>query len=224
MTATPAAPQSTPRPAAKPPSRPNRLLKPAVFVLCLVPLGLLAYNAFTGNLSANPIDDITDTTGDWTLRFVMITLSVTPLRRLFGWNFLGRVRRMLGLFTFTFALLHFTTYVWLDQFFDVDSILADIPKRPFILAGFTAFVCFIPLAVTSTAGWVRRLGGKRWQALHRLVYLAATAGVVHYLWLVKADRSRPLTYGAILAVLLGFRVVDAVRRRLRRERTRTAAP
>jgi sulfoxide reductase heme-binding subunit YedZ len=179
-----------------------------------VPLGLLAYNAFTGNLSANPIDDITDTTGDWTLRFVMITLSVTPLRKLFGWNFLGRVRRMLGLFTFTYATLHFTTYIWLDQFFDIASILKDIPKRPFILVGFTAFTLFIPLAITSTAGWVRRLGGKRWQLLHRLVYVSATAGVVHYLWLVKADKSRPLVYGGILAVLLGYRLFEYLRKRL----------
>lgn len=201
------------RPSVKAPGPGKRWLKPAVFLLCLMPFGLLAYNAFTGNLSANPIDDITDTTGDWTLRFVMITLSVTPLRKIFGWNFLGRVRRMLGLFTFFYATLHFTTYIWLDQFFDVASILKDIPKRPFILVGFTAFTLFIPLAITSTAGWVRRLGGKRWQLLHRLVYVSATAGVVHYLWLVKADKSRPLIYGAILATLLGYRLFEFVRKR-----------
>jgi sulfoxide reductase heme-binding subunit YedZ len=192
---------------------PNRLLKPAVFLICLVPAGLLAFDAFTGNLSANPIKDITEATGTWTLRFVMITLAVTPLRRLLGLNFLGRVRRMLGLFTFFYATLHFTTYVWLDQFFDIGSILADIPKRPFILAGFTAFVLFIPLAVTSTAGWVRRLGGKRWKWLHRLVYISAAAGVVHYLWLVKADIQRPVAYGVILAVLLAYRVLDYFRKR-----------
>jgi sulfoxide reductase heme-binding subunit YedZ len=201
------------RPSVKSPGPGKRWLKPVVFLLCLVPLGLLTYNAFTGKLSANPIDDITDTTGDWTLRFVMITLSVTPLRKIFGWNFLGRVRRMLGLFTFTYATLHFTTYIWLDQFFDLQSILKDIPKRPFILVGFTAFTLFIPLAITSTAGWVRRLGGKRWQLLHRLVYVSATAGVVHYLWLVKADKSRPLIYGAILATLLGYRLFEYVRKR-----------
>ncbi len=180
-----------------------------MFLLCVVPLGLLSFDAFTGNLSANPIDDITDTTGTWTLRFVMITLAVTPLRKLLGWNFLGRIRRMLGLFTFFYATLHFFTYVWLDQFFDFESILADIAKRPFIMAGFTAFVLFVPLAVTSTSGWVRRLGGKRWQMLHRLIYVSAIAGVIHYLWLVKADRQRPMIYGTILAILLGYRIVHS---------------
>ena len=187
----------------------NRTLKPAVFLLCLVPFLVLAWDTWTDNLSANPIKDITESTGTWTLRFVMITLAVTPARKLFGWHAGGRLRRMLGLFTFFYATLHFTTYVWLDQFFDVESILADIPRRPFILAGFTAFVLFIPLAITSTAGWVRRLGGKRWQWLHRLVYVSAIAGVVHYLWLVKADITRPLTYGAVLAALLGYRIVMA---------------
>jgi len=170
------------------------------------------WNLLTGNLSANPIKDITEATGTWTLRFVMITLAVTPLRRIFGWNFLGRVRRMVGLSTFFYATLHFFTYVYLDQFFDIQSILADIPKRPFVLAGFTAFVLFIPLAVTSTAGWVRRLGGKRWQMLHRLIYISATAGVVHYLWLVKADTQHPVTYGVILAVLLGYRIMESIKR------------
>ncbi len=146
----------------------------------------------------------------------MITLAVTPLRKLLRWNFLGRIRRMLGLFTFFYATLHFTTYVYLDQFFDFESIFADIAKRPFILVGFTAFVLFIPLAVTSTSGWVRRLGGKRWQMLHRLVYVSAIAGVVHYLWLVKADIQRPLIYGAILLVLLGFRLVGLFRKRVAR--------
>ena len=195
------------RPAGPSPARAYRWLKPAVFLLCLVPLGLLAIDAFNDGLTANPIEYITRTTGIWTLRLVMVTLAVTPLRKLFGWNYLARVRRMLGLFTFFYATLHFTTYVWLDQFFDIASILADIPKRPFILAGFTAFVLFIPLAITSTAGWVKRMGGKRWQLLHRLVYVSAIAGVVHYLWLVKADTSRPLIYGGILAVLLGYRII-----------------
>jgi sulfoxide reductase heme-binding subunit YedZ len=200
-------------PAKKSPPLSRRLEKPAVFILCLLPAALLAWNLLTDNLSANPIKDITEETGTWTLRFVMITLAVTPLRRLFGWNRLGRLRRMLGLFTFFYATLHFFTYAYLDQFFELGSILADIPKRPFILAGFTAFVLFIPLAVTSTAGWVRRLGGKRWQLLHRLVYISAVAGVVHYLWLVKADLQRPLTYGAILALLLGYRLVDSIRKK-----------
>ncbi len=206
-------------PPGNSPGLAHRLFKPAVFLLCLIPAGALAWNLFTDNLSANPIKDITEETGTWTLRFVMITLAVTPLRKAFGWNRLGRIRRMLGLFTFMYATLHFFTYVWLDQFFDIESILADIPKRPFILAGFTAFVLFIPLAVTSTAGWVRRLGGKRWRFLHRAVYISAIAGVVHYLWLVKADIRRPVTYGVILAILLGYRLVDVLRNRnVRRSR------
>lgn len=206
-------------PPGNSPGLAHRLFKPAVFLLCLIPAGALAWNLFTDNLSANPIKDITEETGTWTLRFVMITLAVTPLRKAFGWNRLGRIRRMLGLFTFMYATLHFFTYVWLDQFFDIESILADIPKRPFILAGFTAFVLFIPLAVTSTAGWVRRLGGKRWRFLHRAVYISAIAGVVHYLWLVKADIRRPVTYGVILAILLVYRLVDVLRNRnVRRSR------
>ena len=215
MSAAPAS--ASPAPSARRSPGPARLLlKPVVFLLCLLPIGLLAWNGFTGNLSANPIDDITDTTGTWTLRFVMITLAVTPLRKLSGWNILGRTRRMIGLFTFFYAALHFTTYAWLDQFFDIGTILLDITKRPFILAGFTAFVLFIPLAVTSTGGWVRRLGGRRWQLLHRLVYISAIAGVVHYLWLVKADIQRPLIYGLILLALLAYRVFDYfVRRRSR---------
>jgi sulfoxide reductase heme-binding subunit YedZ len=193
-----------------------RYLKPLTFVLCISPLVLLTFEAFTDRLSANPIDDITDTTGTWTLRLLMITLAVTPLRKVFGWNFLGRVRRMLGLFAFSYGFLHLVTFVWLDQFLDWEAILEDIGKRPFILAGFTGFVCLVPLALTSTAGWVRRLGGHRWRLLHRLVYVAAAAGVVHYFWLVKADVTRPVTYAAILGLLLGYRVVEAVRDRVRK--------
>ena len=183
------------------------VVKPIVFLLCLVPLTLLFHGALTGGLSANPIDDITDTTGRWTLRFLLITLSVRPLRQLTGWAKLIRFRRMLGLFAFFHGILHFTTYVWLDQFFDLAEILKDIPKRPFITAGFTAFVSMIPLALTSTKKWIGRMGGKRWQLLHRLIYLSATAGVVHYLWIVKADTLRPLTYGAVLSVLLTYRLI-----------------
>src|SRR5690349_4980046 len=182
-----------------------RYLKVAVFLACLVPLGLLGWDAYTQNLGANPIEKITHTTGDWTLRFLLITLSVTPLRKLLGVPAFIKFRRMLGLFAFFYATLHFLTYIWLDKFFNLHEILADVAKRKFITIGFTAFVLLIPLALTSTAGWIRRLGGKRWQALHRLIYLAAIAGVIHYLWLVKADIRRPVQYGILLAILLLYR-------------------
>jgi methionine sulfoxide reductase heme-binding subunit len=188
-----------------------RWIKVAVFVTCLVPLGLLAWAAYTQNLGANPIEKITHATGDWTLRFLLITLSITPLRKLLGVPWLIKFRRMLGLFAFFYACLHFTTYIWLDKFFNLHEMLADVAKRKFITVGFTAFILLIPLAVTSTAGWIRRLGGKRWQALHRLIYFSAIAGVIHYVWLVKADIREPLEYGAILALLLGYRLVMWIR-------------
>jgi len=181
-------------------------LKILVFVLCLVPLMWLLYDLFFSRLSANPIDDITDRTGIWTLRMLMLTLTVTPMRRLTGWSSLMRFRRMLGLFAFFYVTLHFLTYLVIDQFFAWDQILKDIGKRPFITLGFASFVVLIPLAVTSTKKMIRRLGGKRWQRLHRLVYLAGLGGVIHYLWLVKTDTAPPLTYGAILVLLLGVRV------------------
>jgi sulfoxide reductase heme-binding subunit YedZ len=188
-----------------------RWIKVAVFVACLVPLGLLAWAAYTQNLGANPIEKITHATGDWTLRFLLITLSITPLRKLLRVPWLIKFRRMLGLFAFFYGCLHFTTYIWLDKFFNLHEILADVAKRKFITVGFTAFILLIPLAATSTAGWIRRLGGKRWQALHRLIYFSAIAGVIHYVWLVKADIREPLEYGAILALLLGYRVVMWIR-------------
>ena len=188
-----------------------RWIKVAVFVTCLVPLGLLAWAGYTQNLGANPIEKITHATGDWTLRFLLITLSITPLRKLLGVPWLVKFRRMLGLFAFFYACLHFTTYIWLDKFFNLHEMLADVAKRKFITVGITAFVLLIPLAATSTAGWIRRLGGKRWQALHRLIYFSAIAGVIHYVWLVKADIREPLEYGAILALLLGYRVVMWIR-------------
>jgi len=161
-------------------------------------------------LGANPIEVITHSTGDWTLRFLLITLSVTPLRKLLKQPWLIRFRRMFGLFAFFYVSLHFLTYIVLDKFFDLHEMLADVLKRPFITVGFAAFLLLIPLALTSTTGWIRRLGGKRWQALHRLIYVSAILGVIHYLWLVKADRKKPLEYGFILAVLLGYRVVSWV--------------
>jgi sulfoxide reductase heme-binding subunit YedZ len=165
----------------------------------------LAVCWFRQDLGANPIEFITHRTGDWTLRFLFITLAVTPLRKLLGVPDLIRFRRMLGLFAFFYGSMHLMTYLWLDKFFDLAGILDDVGKRRFIMAGFTGFVLMVPLAVTSTSGWIRRLGGKRWQLLHRLVYVAAVAGVVHYYWLVKSDVRLPLLYGLILAVLLGSR-------------------
>ncbi len=149
---------------------------------------------------------ITRSTGKWTLTFLLITLAVSPVRKLARMPWLIKLRRMLGLFAFFYGSLHLMTYVWLDKFFDVHAMLHDIAKRRFITAGMTAWACMLPLAITSTTGWIRRLGGKRWQKLHRLIYLSAAAGVVHFIWLVKADLRRPLTYGSILAVLLAYRV------------------
>jgi sulfoxide reductase heme-binding subunit YedZ len=194
-----------------------RLLKPAVFVLCLVPLGLMVFDGFTGGLGVNPVEAITHRTGDWTLRLLLVTLAMTPLRRLSGWGWPLRVRRMLGLFSFFYACLHLLTYVWLDQFFDLWAIVEDVIERPFITVGMLAFVGLIPLAVTSTNGMMRRLG-RRWKVLHRLVYAVAILGVVHFWWLVKADVREPLLYALILAGLLGYRVVGYVRR-LRRARS-----
>jgi sulfoxide reductase heme-binding subunit YedZ len=186
------------------------IFKPAVFVVCLVPMAWLVWDIFAGNLSANPIEDIRNRTGIWTLRFLMITLSVTPLRRIIGWSSLIRFRRMLGLFAFFYAFVHFITYIWLDQAFAWDEIVKDmISKRPFILSGVASFVLLIPLAITSTKKWIGRLGGKRWQMIHRLIYLSAGLGVLHYYWRVKLDIARPLAYGAVLAVLLGLRVTVA---------------
>ena len=180
-------------------------MKLPVFVLCLAPLGRLLWRALHNQLTANPIEYITHQTGDWTLIFIVITLAVTPARRLLRLPELIRFRRMLGLFAFFYGLLHFSTWIGLDKFFDWADMLADVRKRTFITAGFTGFALMIPLALTSTAGWIRRLGGKRWLALHRLIYVTAIAGVVHYYWLVKSDVRKPLFYGALVAVLLALR-------------------
>jgi len=181
-------------------------LKPAVFAASLAPLAWLAWGAARGALGANPIETITHETGTWTLRFLVATLAVTPLRRLSGRNELIRYRRMLGLFAFFYACLHLLTYVWLDQFFDWAGMVKDVAKRPFITAGLSAFALLVPLAVTSTAGMIRRLGGRAWRRLHRLAYAAAAMGVVHYWWLVKADTRRPRNYAVILAALLLIRL------------------
>ncbi len=183
-----------------------RLTKLAFFPAALISLARLAWKAFHAGLGANPIEVITHSTGDWTLILILTTLSITPLRRLTRQYWLIGIRRMIGLFAFFYAFLHFLTYIWLDKFFDFHEMLKDIAKRPFITVGFSAFVLLIPLAVTSTAWSIRRLGGKNWQRLHRLIYATATLGVIHYLWLVKADKRKPLEYGAILGILLLYRV------------------
>ena len=186
-----------------------RAFKPALFAACLIPLGQLFYKGWTDDLTANPIEFMTHFTGDWALRFLLATLSITPLRKLFGWNALIKFRRMLGLFAFFYAVLHFATYLVLDHFFNFQAIGKDILKRPYVTAGFAGLLLMIPLAITSTAGMIRRLG-KRWQELHRLVYVAAVAGVVHFYWLVKADTRRPLQYATVLALLLGYRLAAAL--------------
>ena len=183
-----------------------RWSKILLFVVCLAPLFRLAWRAYQSDLTANPIEYITHFTGDWAIRFLVITLAVTPLRKLLHAPFLIKYRRMLGLFAFFYASLHFTTWFAIDKFFDMHEILADFTKRRFIIAGLTAFLCLLPLAVTSTAGWIRRLGGKRWQLLHRLIYVSAIAAVVHYYWLVKSDIRLPLLYGGIVAVELCYRL------------------
>lgn len=189
-------------------------IKAALFVVCLMPLGLLVWRGFNGGLTANPIEFITHTTGWWTLAFLLITLSVTPARRLLDMPWLLRLRRMLGLFAFFYASLHFLTWLVVDQFFDWDAIVKDIIKRPYITVGFSAFVLLLPLAATSTNAMVRRLGAARWQALHRAVYVIAILGVVHFWWLVKKDVREPLAFAGVLAVLLGARLVFAWRKRV----------
>lgn len=179
--------------------------KPLLFVLCLAPLARLVFFAFTDRLGANPIEFVLRSFGTWTLVMLMVTLSITPLRRLTGWNGLIRARRMLGLFAFFYASLHFLTYAGVDQSFDLNAIVRDVVKHPYITVGFACFLLLIPLAATSTNAMQRRLGGKRWQLLHRLVYLIALGGVIHYLWLVKKDITQPVLYGLVLAVLLGMR-------------------
>jgi len=189
-----------------------RVLKAVLFVACLIPVMRLGWLAMHHGLGANPIEYITRSTGWWILSFLMLTLLVTPLRRLTGWNWLLRLRRMLGLYAFFYVCLHFSIYIWLYQFFDLHDIIKDIAKRPFITIGFAGFVLLIPLAVTSTNAMVRRLGSKRWQALHRLVYAIAILGVIHFWWLVKKDITEPLIFAFVLAILLGVRAMWAARK------------
>jgi len=190
----------------------HRYLKPVIFLACLVPLIRLAWLGFHARLGANPIEFITHSTGDWTLIFLLTTLSITPLRKLTRQYWLISFRRMFGLFAFFYGCLHLMTYVWLDKFFDVHEMLHDIAKRRFITAGMTAFALMIPLALTSTKWSIRKLG-KRWQVLHRLIYFSAAAGVIHYIWLVKADLKKPLEYAAVLGILLLYRLVAWIKSR-----------
>jgi sulfoxide reductase heme-binding subunit YedZ len=194
----------------------SKWTKTIVFVLCLVPFANLIWAALHDGLGANPIEFITHKTGDWTLIFLVLTLAITPARKLLGLPDLIRFRRMLGLFAFFYVFLHFSTWIGLDHFFNFAAMAHDVIKRPFITAGFTGFALMIPLAITSTAGWIRRLGGKRWRMLHRLVYISAMAGVVHYYWLVKSDVRKPVFYGILVALLLllrvGFRLWEKPRR------------
>ena len=185
-----------------------RVIKAALFMLALLPLARLIWLGFQDRLGANPIEFITRSSGDWTLYFLCFTLAVTPLRRLTGWNWLLRLRRMLGLFAFFYVCLHFTTFIWFDHFFDLQEMGKDILKRPFITVGFSAFVLLIPLAVTSTNAMMRRLG-RHWQTLHRLVYVVAVLGILHFWWMRagKHNFAQPLLMGGIVVLLLGFRLV-----------------
>lgn len=187
-----------------------KFAKPVVFVLALIPAALLVRAGLTGTLGVNPAETLQLETGVWALRFLLLTLVITPVRRITGWNRIIQYRRMLGLFAFFYASCHFLTYLVLDQFFAVDSILKDIVKRPFITFGVLAYALMIPLALTSTKGWIRRLG-KRWQLLHRLIYVSAIAGAVHYLWKVKLAAGPPVYYAIGVGILLSFRVAWQLR-------------
>jgi sulfoxide reductase heme-binding subunit YedZ len=195
-----------------------RIFKSIVFVLALVPLGWLVFAVLTGRTSANPAEDIILTTGGWALKFLLLTLAITPLRRLTGWNAVVQYRRMLGLFSFFYACVHLLSYIAFDRYFALGEVAADIAKRPFITAGMAAFLLMVPLAVTSTRGWIRRLG-RRWQTLHRLVYASAIAACLHFVWKVKVVFGEPVYYAAFLAALLAFRLVWRLRQsaRVRRQ-------
>ncbi len=201
----------------------ERVFRTAVFLLALAPFALLVKDGLTGGLGTNPIEALTHRTGWWALAFLMLALSVTPLRRLVAWGPLIKLRRTFGLFAFFYATLHFGVYIGLDQFFAFGYILEDIAERPYITVGFTAFLLLIPLAATSTKRMVKWLGGRRWNRLHKLAYVAPALGVLHFLWLVKADTREPLIFAGILAALLGYRAVAALLRRARAQRSRARA-
>ncbi|MBL6928732.1 MAG: sulfoxide reductase heme-binding subunit YedZ [Rhodospirillales bacterium] len=191
----------------------RRVAKPAVFVLCLGPVFWFAWLAVSGGLGANPIEATNRYFGDWGLRFLLVALAVTPLREMLGLSVVARFRRMIGLYTFFYIFLHLTSYVALDQFFDLAAIWSDIVKRNFITVGMISFAMLVPLAVTSTKGWMKRLGGKVWQRLHRLVYAAGILGVVHFYMMVKADVREPLIYAAVLGALLAWRIFRRIKRK-----------
>ena len=202
-------------------------IKAGLFAAALAPFTALVFSGFTGRLGANPVEAITHTTGEWTLRLLLATLAITPLRHLTGWVWLTRLRRMIGLFAFFYLALHFTTYAVLDASLDLAYVVEDVADRLYITVGFAAFVMLVPLAATSTNAMVRRLGPLRWRRLHRLVYAAGICGVLHYLWLVKADLREPLVYAAILAILLAARlpvVVKWMQARRSKSMGRRAAP
>ena len=188
-----------------------------------MPTAWLVWAALTDHLGANPAETLQLQTGRWALRLLLVTLAITPLRRLTGWNDAVRFRRMLGLFAFYYATLHFLIYLVLDQYFDWRAIVKDIAKRPFITMGFTALMLLVPLALTSTKGWIRRLG-RRWQTLHRLIYVSALCAVIHFIWKVKVVIGEPVLYAGILTVLLGFRVIWWLRRRTVRRVARPVRP
>ena len=202
----------------------SKWTKVAVFFLCLIPFASLVWRSLHSDLGANPVETLQHATGDWTLRFLIFTLCITPFRKLFNLPDLIRFRRMLGLFAFFYVCLHFITYLGPDQQFYLAGMWKDVAKRPFITVGFTAFVLLIPLAITSTAGWIRRLGGKRWQLLHRSIYFAAVLGVIHYYWLVKSDVREPVFYGALVAILLLWRLGSWFSRRKSQPSVRVTAP
>ncbi len=202
----------------------SKWTKVAVFLLCLIPFADLLRRFIKGNLGINPVETLQHGTGDWTIRFIVFTLCITPFRKLFNLPDLIRFRRMLGLFAFFYVCMHFLTYLGPDQSFDLSGMWKDVAKRPFITVGFAGFVSLIPLAITSTAGWIRRIGGKRWQILHRLIYFAAVCGVVHYYWLVKSDVRKPVFYGALVAILLLWRLAGWISKRRSQAPARVTAP
>ncbi len=202
----------------------SKWTKVVVFAACLAPVAMLVWRGFRNDLTADPIAFITHATGDWTLRFLVITLAITPLRKILHLPQLIRFRRMFGLFAFFYVCLHFTTWIGLDKQFVWSEMWKDVEKRRFITVGFTGFVLLIPLAITSTAGWIRRLGGKRWQMLHRLIYATAVLGVIHYYWLVKSDVRKPLFYGFLVGILLAWRLGTWMIGRGGRSKTAVAPP
>ena len=201
----------------------GRVAKTVVFLACLLPFAWIVWRILTGNLGASPYEEIEKETGRWTLRILGAMLAITPLRRIFGWNSLIRYRRMLGLFVFFYATIHLIAYLWLDMQFDASDIIEDIVEHKYITIGMFAWLTLIPLAFTSTKGWIRRLG-RRWGKLHRLVYVTAIAGTIHYLWAVKKDTFLPLVYLGICILLLGYRLIVWIRSRRDPAAPRTGSP